>query len=152
MGRAAKIGPEGSAPLPPRDLKIHFSMLASVVVNASVMKNPRAHPSPPGLFQLLLQTKHLLHSTLGASLAWRLGGPWATLGPPKGHPIPNPIPSRQEGRKLPKNTKRNGNPPLHLSRNEPSKRDCHPERSASLAALSGPIRARFWREWAEQPK
>jgi hypothetical protein len=27
------------------------------------------------------------------ALAWRLGGPWATLGPPKGHP--NPIAIRQ---------------------------------------------------------
>ena len=46
---------------------------------------------PPPFFTFLLQTKHFLNSTLGPPLH----GPWATLGPPKGHPIPIPIPSRQ---------------------------------------------------------
>jgi len=39
-----------------------------------------------------------------ATLGWPLGGPRVAQGPPK----PNPKPKQAEGRKLPKNTKRNG--------------------------------------------
>jgi hypothetical protein len=46
---------------------------------------------PPGLFLTFVANKALLPFDAWASLASRLGGPWATLGPPKGHPIkPNP--------------------------------------------------------------
>jgi len=48
-------------------------------------RSSRPHPA---FSRLLLQTKHFFHSTL----APRLGGPWATLGPPLGHPNPDPIP------------------------------------------------------------
>jgi len=52
-----------------------------------------AVPTPhPAFFQLLLQTKHFHTIDPWVSLASRLGGPWATLGPPRGHPIPDPIP------------------------------------------------------------
>ena len=46
----------------------------------------------PGSFLLLLQTKALSLIVPSVAPAWRLGGPWATLGPPKGDPIPDPIP------------------------------------------------------------
>jgi hypothetical protein len=47
--------------------------------------------TPPGLFPLLLQTKACAPINAWASLAWPLGDAWATLGPPKRHPIPDPI-------------------------------------------------------------
>jgi hypothetical protein len=46
---------------------------------------------PPGLFLTFVANKALPPFDAWASLASRLGGPWATLGPPKGHPIPNPV-------------------------------------------------------------
>ena len=67
-------------------------------------------PTPTPIFLFSLQTKTLPQIDPWASLGRRLGGPWATLGPPKGHPIPDPIPESAEGRKVFKNTKRNGFP------------------------------------------
>jgi hypothetical protein len=49
------------------------------------------HPHP-GLFSTFVANKALIQFDAWASLAPRLGGPWATLGPPLGHPIPDPIP------------------------------------------------------------
>jgi hypothetical protein len=43
----------------------------------------------------LLQTKEVLGINPWEALAWPLGDAWATLGPPKGHPNPIPIPIRQ---------------------------------------------------------
>src|ERR1700739_923858 len=53
--------------------------------------------APPPVFQLSMQTKDLSKIDPWEALAWRLGGPGATLGPPERHPIPDPIPipSRQ---------------------------------------------------------
>ncbi len=70
----------------------------------------RVNRPPPPIFLFSLQTKTLPQIDPWASLGRRLGGPWATLGPPKGHPIPDPIPESAEGRKIPQNTKRNGFP------------------------------------------
>jgi hypothetical protein len=50
--------------------------------------------TPPGVFLLLVQTKVLSQVHPRMAPARRLGGPWATLGPHKGHPIPNPIRQR----------------------------------------------------------
>ena len=59
-------------------------------------RKPTSSPHP-AFFQLLLQTKHFLGIDPWVSLATRLGGPWVTLGSPKGHPIPDPIPSFGRG-------------------------------------------------------
>jgi hypothetical protein len=50
------------------------------------------HPPPPAFFSPLLQTKALSLIVPSVALARRLGGPWATLGPPK------PNPKQAEGR------------------------------------------------------
>jgi hypothetical protein len=47
---------------------------------------------PPGIFPTCVANKALAQIDPCATLGRRLGGPWATLGPPKGHPIPDPIP------------------------------------------------------------
>ena len=44
----------------------------------------------PAFFASLLQNKALSQFHAWVAPAWRLGGPWATLGPPKGHPISHP--------------------------------------------------------------
>jgi hypothetical protein len=55
---------------------------------------PRDHGDliPPDLFQFLLQTNHLSHSTLARSL----GGPCITPGSRLGDPIPIPVPMRSD--------------------------------------------------------
>jgi hypothetical protein len=54
---------------------------------SAISSNPHRH------FFALVANKAIAPIHPWASLARRLGGPWATLGPPKGHP--NPIPNRQ---------------------------------------------------------
>ena len=49
-------------------------------------------PTHPAISSSLLQTKHFISIDPWASLARRLGDPCETLGSPKGHPIPDPIP------------------------------------------------------------
>src|SRR5580765_5733289 len=56
------------------------------------VRSRRYLPTLPGLFPTFVENKTLSPFDAWASLASRLGGPWATLGPPKGHPIPDPIP------------------------------------------------------------
>jgi hypothetical protein len=53
--------------------------------------------APAPYFSIFDANKGLIQIDPWEALAWRLGGPWATLGPPKRHPIPDPIPipSRQ---------------------------------------------------------
>src|SRR6185369_3580387 len=50
-------------------------------------------PPHPGLFTLLLQTKNLAQINPRTTLAPPRRDPWVTLGSPKGHPIPVPIPN-----------------------------------------------------------
>ena len=52
----------------------------------------RSRYAPHPCFSTFIATKALIQFDAWASLAPRLGGPWATLGPPKGHPNPIPIP------------------------------------------------------------
>jgi hypothetical protein len=74
----------------------NFYVFAALCLHPSVLQ-PRP---PPAIFQLLLQTKAVAPIDPWASLAWRLGGPWVAQAWPKGHPIPDPIPTHQaEGRK-----------------------------------------------------
>src|SRR5579864_3161421 len=62
--------------------------ILAIFVALCLLLQPRP-PTPPPIFQLLLQTKDFRQSTLG----WPLRGPWVTLGWPKGHPIPIPVPN-----------------------------------------------------------
>jgi len=52
--------------------------------------SPFSYPTRP--FYWHVANKALVQFDAWATLARRLGGPWATIGPPKGHPIPDPIP------------------------------------------------------------
>jgi hypothetical protein len=51
---------------------------------------------PARHFSVLVVNKALPPIDACVALAWRLGGPWATLGPPKGHPNPDPIPMNRQ--------------------------------------------------------
>jgi hypothetical protein len=104
---------------------------------------------PPLFFHLLLQTKTLTPidpwGLPCVTLGWPLGGPRVAQGPPK------PNPSQAEGRNH-KTQKRNGISIAHLSKMYPKKRDCQPEEVPFIwLRFRAPFRARFWREWAEQP-
>jgi len=84
-----------------------------------------------------------------ATLGWPLGHAWATQGPP--NPKPNPNPKQAEGRKLPKNTKRNRILRCAPPKINPKNEIAIPRGPFIWLRFRAPIRARFWREWAEQP-
>ena len=88
-----EVHPFGELPIPSSSVSPCSVPRWLVLCLSDRVRSRRFLRPHPAFFQLLLQANHLSKSTL----AWRLGGPWATLGPPKGHPnpksqIPIPIP------------------------------------------------------------
>jgi hypothetical protein len=70
----------------------------------------RAPPARP--FSYFCCNKDFVRIDASVALARRLGGPWATPGPPKGHQIPNPV---GRGSQLVKDARRQGSPRLKSS-------------------------------------
>jgi hypothetical protein len=83
-------------------LMINPALLPIVFDLAALCLHPYVlHPGPTPLFNFLLQTKAVAPFDPWASLASRLDGPWATLGPPQGPPNPKPNKAAQRETEAP---------------------------------------------------
>jgi hypothetical protein len=109
----------------------------------------RAHPHPL-FFNFRCKHNHFPNSTL----AWRLGGPWATLGPRLGHPVRQRVATPKC--KDPADVHRLSDEPRYPigSQTKTLGSFCGtgtPACDCFLDRRLGPNRARGWLDWVEKP-
>ena len=127
----------------------NFAALQTVILNERCRRFRRSPYPPPGLFSSFVANKALSSIRPLGGPCGPLGDPWATHGPPKGHPNPIPNPSIGRGSQRVKAARRNDRRASNCHRSLPMAEGQSPERSRRGAVQPGSPASAFFACWGE---